>query len=215
MLVQSFITQHACTLRRNAMSIVLGELDSCARSTIPFLASVRFAEDLTRRVPCRSSIFPCVLEEARSHASLVQAWRDDAGGVIPQRLRSLLRTFGESYRDEPIPTVWLKELEQLNRLPPVAPSAWLATANEAELSERNASHSVLAPLVTDGLEPLQNCLVRLCSMVEGPASTLSEVFRRAGIRVSVVRPMPAIVRDARWVVRVRVNNELPAEDSGE
>jgi hypothetical protein len=80
---------------------------------------------------------PCVLEAARSLASLAQTWRDDAGGDILENLRSLLRNFGESYRGEPVPDIWLKELGRLYRLPPVEPIARLVIALEQELDQQD------------------------------------------------------------------------------
>jgi hypothetical protein len=80
---------------------------------------------------------PCVLEAARSLASLAQAWRADARGKIPQELRSLLRSFGDSYRGAPVRDIWLKELARLYRLTPVEPSARVAIASEQELRDQD------------------------------------------------------------------------------
>lgn len=149
---------------------------------------------------------PCVLQAARSLASLAQVWRDDGGGVIPPHLRSLLRTFGESY-SEPIPDVWFEELARLDRLPPTTPSAWPAITSD----EARQQPEVLAPIVTDGRESLEALLQRVLDFWSGRRARFLTCLREAGLCASLVRPMPEIARDARWVVRVRVRDERPAQ----
>ena len=136
---------------------------------------------------------PCVLEAARSLAHLAQTWRDDGGGVIPENLRSFLRNFGESYRD-PVPEIWLQELERLYRLPPVKPIARRAIASDNKLRQQDLT-------LQESAFPALKRLKRL--LKKTPAQVIKEVkadARRARAqalereRDAFERPHPAAYR---------------------
>jgi hypothetical protein len=95
----------------------------------------------------QSSLCAC---GSQSLAHLAQAWRDDAGSDTSKNLRSLLRNFGESYRGDPVPEIWRKELARLYRLTPIEPMARLAIAQERELRQQDA---ILREQDFPGLDP--------------------------------------------------------------